>query len=58
MQGKDQKKDDDVKIDPTLKTSTGTDAETLRREEEAINIDGLSQKDLKDLRDKVNNTFM
>ncbi|KAG5673569.1 hypothetical protein PVAND_003607 [Polypedilum vanderplanki] len=50
---KDQDGVDDVKIDATLKTSTGTDSETLKREEESINIDGLSQKELKDLRDKA-----
>lgn len=53
VSGNDEKNTDEVKIDATLKTSTGTDAEALKREEEAINIDGLSQKEMKDLRDKV-----
>jgi hypothetical protein len=42
-----------VKIDATLKTGSGTDSGTLQREEESINIDGLSTKEMKDLRDKV-----
>jgi hypothetical protein len=53
VRGSDQDGSDEIKIDANLKTSTGTDAEALRREEEAINIDGLSQKEMKDLRDKV-----
>jgi PDZ domain-containing secreted protein len=44
---------DEVKIDATLKAGTGTDAETLQKEEEAINIDGLNVKQVKELRDKV-----
>jgi hypothetical protein len=44
---------DDIKIDATLKAGSGTDAETLIKEEEAINIDGLNAKEVKELRDKV-----
>jgi stress response protein YsnF len=53
VNGNDDQKKDEVKIDSNLKTSTGTDADTLKREEEAINIDGLSQKEMNDLRKKV-----
>lgn len=54
MSGNDAKTGgDEVKIDATLKAGTGTDAETLQKEEEAINIDGLNTKQVKELRDKV-----
>lgn len=53
VNGNDEKDSEDLKIDPNLKSSTGTDAETLNREEESINIDGLSQKQMKELRDKA-----
>jgi PDZ domain-containing secreted protein len=46
-----------VKIDATLKAGTGTDAETLQKEEEAINIDGLNVKQVKELRDKVSHKY-
>lgn len=55
MSGNDAKTDgDEVKIDATLKAGSGTDSETLQKEEEAINIDGLNAKQLKELQDKVN----
>lgn len=41
------------KVDINLGKKTGTDAEVLEREEEAINIDGLNAKELKDLQKKV-----
>jgi hypothetical protein len=44
---------DDIKLDATLKAGTGTDADTLQKEEEKINIDGLNAKEMKELRDKV-----
>ncbi|CRK86923.1 CLUMA_CG000744, isoform A [Clunio marinus] len=54
VSGNDEKKSgDEVKIDATLKAGTGTDSETLAKEEEAINIDGLSVKELKQLREKA-----
>jgi PDZ domain-containing secreted protein len=46
----------EVKIDATLKAGSGTDAETLAKEEEAINIDGLNVKQVKELRDKVSHS--
>lgn len=49
---------DEIKLDATLKAGTGTDSETLKKEEEAINIDGLNTKEVKDLRDKVRNIFL
>lgn len=42
-----------MKIDATIKAGSGTDAETLAKEEEAINIDGLNTKQVKELREKV-----
>ena len=42
-----------MKVDPNLKASSGTDSETLKKEEEAINIDGLNQKEINELREKV-----
>lgn len=46
-----------MKIDATLKAGAGTDSETLAKEEEAINIDGLNAKEVKELRDKVGSTL-
>lgn len=47
---------DEIKIDATLKAGAGTDPETLQKEEEAINIDGLNTKEVKQLRDKVSDS--
>lgn len=47
---------DEIKIDATLKAGAGTDPETLVKEEEAINIDGLNTKEVKQLRDKVSDS--
>ncbi|CAG9809039.1 unnamed protein product [Chironomus riparius] len=44
---------EEIKIDDNLKTSTGTDSDTLKREEESISIDGLNAKEMKELRDKA-----
>lgn len=54
VSGNDEKAGgDDIKLDATIKAGTGTDADTLKKEEEAINIDGLNTKQVKELRDKV-----
>lgn len=54
MSGNDAKASgDEVKIDATLKAGSGTDAETLSKEEEAIKADGLNAKQVKELREKV-----
>jgi heat shock protein beta len=53
VSGNEESDSEGIKVDPSLKTSTGTDAETLKREEESINIDGLSAKEMKELRDKA-----
>lgn len=50
--------DDEIKIDATIKAGTGTDSETLQKEEEAINIDGLNQKEVKELTDKVSHATL
>lgn len=42
-----------MKIDATIKAGSGTDSDTLAKEEEAINIDGLNTKQVKELREKV-----
>lgn len=44
---------DEVKIDATLKAGTGTDSETLAKEGEAINADGLNAKEVNELRKNV-----
>jgi hypothetical protein len=56
VSGNDAKSDgDEVKIDASLKAGSGTDSETLAKEEEAINADGLNAKQVKELREKVRN---
>lgn len=57
MKGNEQDGSENVKVDLNLKASTGTDSETLKKEEEAINIDGLNQKEVNELREKVKSLF-
>jgi hypothetical protein len=45
---------DDIVIDESLKAGKDTNSGSLKTEEEAINVDGLSVKEMKDLTDKVN----
>lgn len=47
---------DGVKIDESLKAGKETNAGSLKTEEEAIKLDGLSVKELKDLTEKVKAT--
>jgi hypothetical protein len=44
---------DDIVIDESLKAGKETNSGSLKTEEEAINVDGLSVKEMKDLTDKV-----
>lgn len=53
VRGNEQENNENAKVDPALKASSGTDSETLKKEEEAINIDGLNQKQINELREKV-----
>jgi hypothetical protein len=53
VRGNEQDASENAKIDPSLKTSSGTNADSLKTEEEAINIDGLSTKEINELRAKV-----
>lgn len=57
MRGNDDKTKttgDDIVIDESLKAGKDTNSGSLKTEEEAINVDGLSVKEMKDLTDKVN----
>lgn len=57
MRGNDDKtktNGDDIVIDESLKAGKDTNSGSLKTEEEAINVDGLSVKEMKDLTDKVN----
>jgi hypothetical protein len=53
VSGKQQEENENVKIDPSLKASSGTNANSVKTEEEAINVDGLSTKEINELREKV-----
>lgn len=47
---------DGIKIDESLKAGKGTNAGSLKTEEEAVKFDGLSVKELKDLNEGVSAT--
>lgn len=47
---------DGIVVDENLKAGKDTNAESLKREQEAINIDGLSVKEMNDLTEKVSAT--